>query len=145
MDKRIESIWWVLRLSLGLAPLLAGVDKFFNVLADWQMYISPMALAILPVDPATFMHVVGVVEIAVGLAILTGATRVGAWVAMAWLVGIAINLVSTGMFLDLAVRDLEMAVSAYVLARLTAMRESDAAAVAARPVARNHVFNEGVM
>jgi hypothetical protein len=103
------------------------VDKFFNLLTDWSMYLSPAAAALLPLDPATFMRVVGVIEIVVGLAILTVATRVGAWVAMVWLIGIAVNLAMSGMFLDLAVRDLEIAVAAYVLARLTEAREAQPA------------------
>ena len=68
------------------------------------------------------MHIVGVIEMIVGLAILTKWTRVGAYVASAWLVVIAINLVSTGMFFDIAVRDVEMALAAFVLARITEVR-----------------------
>jgi len=68
------------------------------------------------------MNIVGVIEMIVGLAILTKWTRVGAYVASAWLVIIAINLVSTGMFFDVAVRDVEMAVAAFVLARMTEVR-----------------------
>jgi hypothetical protein len=68
------------------------------------------------------MHIVGVIEMIVGLAILTKWTRVGAYVASAWLVAIAINLVSTGMFFDIAVRDVEMAFAAFVLARMTEVR-----------------------
>ena len=79
------------------------------------------------------MRVVGVIEMIVGLAILTRWTRIGAYVAMAWLVAIAINLVTTGMFFDLAVRDLEIAIGAYALARLTEVRERPPAASAARP------------
>jgi hypothetical protein len=71
------------------------------------------------------MHIVGVIEMIVGLAILTKWTRVGAYVASAWLVLIAINLVSTGMFFDVAVRDLEITLAALVLARMTEVR-SDA-------------------
>jgi hypothetical protein len=70
------------------------------------------------------MHVVGVIEIVVGLAILTKATRIGAYVAAAWLVCIALALVTTGHFFDIAVRDLELAVAAFVLAKLTEIRES---------------------
>ena len=70
------------------------------------------------------MHIVGVIEMIVGLAILTKWTRLGSYVASAWLVAIAINLVSTGMFLDVAVRDLEMALAAFVLARMTEVREN---------------------
>jgi hypothetical protein len=68
------------------------------------------------------MHIVGVIEMVVGLAILTKWTRLGAYVASAWLLAIAINLVSTGAFLDVAVRDVEMAVAAFVLARMTEVR-----------------------
>jgi len=71
------------------------------------------------------MHIVGVIEMIVGLAILTRWTRLGSYVASAWLLAIAISLVSAGMFLDVAVRDVEMALAAYVLARLSEAR-SDA-------------------
>lgn len=123
MDKRTESAWWALRIGLGLGPLLAGIDKFFNVLTDWSMYLSPWAVPWLPIAPVWFMRAVGVVEIAVGLAVLA-ATRWGAWVAAAWLVAIAVNLASTGLFYDLAVRDLEIAVGFFALARLTEARQA---------------------
>jgi uncharacterized membrane protein YphA (DoxX/SURF4 family) len=124
-DSRLDQGWWVLRIGLGVGPFLAGLDKYFNLLTNWTGYISPLALKILPFSGQTLMHVVGVIEMIVGLAILTKWTRVGAYVASAWLLVIAINLVSTGMFLDVAVRDVEMALAAYVLARLTEVR-SDA-------------------
>ena len=103
---------------------LAGLDKYFNLLTDWTMYTSPLVLTLLPFSGRTFMHIVGVIEMIVGLAILTKWTRLGSYVASAWLVAIAINLVSTGMFLDVAVRDLEMALAAFVLARMTEVREN---------------------
>lgn len=119
LDRHLHGAWLALRIGLGLMALLAGLDKFFNVLTTWTVYVSPLAERALPMTPATLMHVVGVVEIGVGAAILTAWTRVGAYVAAAWLVAIAINLVSTGMFFDVAVRDLILAISAYTLARLT--------------------------
>jgi len=121
-DSRLDQAWWVLRIGLGLGPFLAGLDKYFNLLTNWTGYISPLALKILPVSGQTFMHIVGVIEMIVGLAILTKWTRLGAYVASAWLVAIAINLVSTGMFFDVAVRDVEMALAAFVLARMTEVR-----------------------
>lgn len=145
MKPAVESAWWVLRVALGLGPLLAGADKFFNFLTDWSMYLNPAAIALLPVDAATFMQIVGVIEMAVGVAILTFATRVGAWVAMVWLIGIAINLASTGMFLDLAVRDLEIAVAAYVLARLTEAREAQPVAAVASTVELGTIFKGGLV
>jgi len=121
-DSRLEQGWWVLRIGLGVGPFLAGLDKYFNLLTNWTGYISPLALKILPFSGQTFMHIVGVVEMIVGLAILTKWTRVGSYVASAWLVAIAINLVSTGMFFDIAVRDVEIASAAFVLARMTEVR-----------------------
>jgi uncharacterized membrane protein YphA (DoxX/SURF4 family) len=134
MDRRLDSAWWALRLGLGLGPFLAGLDKFFNLLANWEMYLNPLALKVVPVSASAFMRTVGVVEMIVGLAILTRWTRLGAYVAMVWLVAIALNLVTTGMFFDLAVRDLEIAIGAYTLARLTEVREAAFAGSSARPL-----------
>jgi len=123
-DSRLDRAWWALRIGLGVGPFLAGLDKYFNLLTDWTMYTSPLVLKLLPFSGRTFMHIVGIIEMIVGLAILTKWTRLGSYVASAWLVAIAINLVSTGMFLDIAVRDLEMALAAFVLARMTEVREN---------------------
>ena len=126
MRKELESAWWMLRIGFGAAPALAGLDKIFrtNLLADWPAYISPLATAVLPVSGEAFMQVIGVVELAVGLMVLTSATRVGAYIAAAWLVAIALNLVTTGHYFDVAVRDVLMAVAAYTLARLTEVRNT---------------------
>jgi len=104
--------------------------KFFNLLAYWPRYLSPAAEAILPVTGQTFMYFAGVVEMAVGLAILTRWTVLGGYVVAAWLVAIALNLVASGTFLDVAVRDLVMATAAYTLARLTEASESKRAPAA---------------
>lgn len=121
--KGLNSAWWALRIGLGVGPFLAGLDKFFNILTNWGMYLSPAVERLLPISGATFMHAVGVVEMLVGLAILTRWTRLGSYVAAGWLVAIAVNLVTTGMFFDLAVRDVEIALAAYTLARLTEARQ----------------------
>jgi uncharacterized membrane protein YphA (DoxX/SURF4 family) len=124
----------VLRIGLGLAAILAGLDKFVGLLADWPGYVAPLVAAVLPVSPEAFMQVVGVVEMGVGLAILSRWSREAAWVAMTWLLLVAGNLVLTGRFLDVAVRDIEMALAAFALARLTEAHE--AAVARARPVER---------
>jgi uncharacterized membrane protein YphA (DoxX/SURF4 family) len=124
LDKSLSSAWIALRVGLGLAAFLAGLDKFFNLLTTWTVYLNPLATRIVPVSPATFMHAVGVIEMIVGVAILTRWTRLGAYVAMAWLTGIALNLITMGAFFDVAVRDLEMAIAAYTLARLTEAQAS---------------------
>jgi hypothetical protein len=124
MRKELEPAWWLLRIGFGVAPALAGLDKIFrtNLLADWPAYISPLATSALPVSGDVFMQLVGVVELAVGVMVLSVATRVGAYVAAAWLVAIALNLVTTGQYFDVAVRDLLMAIAAFTLARLTEVR-----------------------
>ncbi|MEZ5319503.1 MAG: hypothetical protein R2752_19040 [Vicinamibacterales bacterium] len=116
---------FALRLAIGLTATLAGLDKFFNLLTDWTHYISPIALAALPVTPATFMGVVGVIETAVGLAILTAWPRAGALAAAGWLVLVAANLVLAG-FYDVAVRDVVMAVAALTVAAVEAPPSSSA-------------------
>jgi uncharacterized membrane protein YphA (DoxX/SURF4 family) len=121
-NQDLDAPWWTLRLTYGLVPIVAGFDKFTNLLTDWTQYLSPVATQVLPVSAATFMHVVGVIEIIAGLLVLSRWTRVGAYVVSAWLVAIAANLVTTGQYLDVAVRDLVMAVGAFTLARLTEAR-----------------------
>lgn len=121
-DSRLNSSWWALRIGIGACAFLAGLDKFSNILTNWSMYLSPLAQHLLPVGEKTFMHAVGVVEMVVGLAILTRGTRIGAYIASAWLVLIALNLLTSSGFFDLAVRDVEIAIAAYALARLTEVR-----------------------
>lgn len=124
MSGKLNSAWWVLRIGLGLGAFLAGLDKFFGILTDWGMYLSPLAEPLLPVSGPVFMRVVGVIEMVVGLLLLAGFARIGGYIVMGWLVAIAVNLVSTGMFFDVAVRDVEIALAAYTLARLTEVRQA---------------------
>lgn len=141
MDRRLNSAWWALRLALGIGPILAGIDKYFNRLTDWTMYLSPLATKVVPLSPATFMHIVGVVEIIAGIIVLTRYTRIGSIIVGLWLLGIVVNLLTTGMFYDLAVRDVEIAVGAFALFQLSAFREraqavqSPAASVGSRLMA----------
>jgi hypothetical protein len=125
--ERLTTPWWSLRVGVGAAAFLAGLDKFFNLLADWPAYLSPMAAQILPLSPSSFMHVIGGIEMLVGLIILAGYARLGGYVAAIWLVGIAANLVTTGHYFDIAVRDVIMAIAAFTLARLTEARAREEA------------------
>jgi hypothetical protein len=138
-ERGLESARLALKIGLGLAAFLAGLDKFFNVLADWQGYLSPLVATQLPVSAGVFMGAVGIIEMVVGLAILTRWTEIGAYVAMVWLVLIALNLVTTGRFFDVAVRDVEMAIAAYALARLTEAHAASGRAVAGQPAAPRRV------
>ncbi len=140
---RLNKSWWVLRIGLGLGPIIAGIDKYFNFLTNWEMYLSPLATKVIPIAPSTFMHIVGAVEIVAGIIVLTRWTRIGAYIVMAWLIGIAINLVTTGMFYDLAVRDIEIAIGAFALSQLSAVREDarDVAKAVNAAVGQNQFSN----
>ena len=88
------------------------------------MYLSPLVTKVVPVSATTFMHVVGIIEVIAGLVVLSRWTKIGSYIVMLWLLGIAVNLMTTGMFYDLAVRDVEIAVGAFALSQLTAVREA---------------------
>jgi uncharacterized membrane protein YphA (DoxX/SURF4 family) len=124
-ERGIHSAYWALRIAYGVVPIVAGLDKFTNFLVDWRIYLSPFFERLIPVSPGTFLHLVGVVEIVVGLAVLTAATRVGAYAAAVWLACISLNIVTSGQHLDVAVRDAVMALGAYTLARLEEVRERE--------------------
>jgi len=100
MQNRLQTIQTISKYALGLMAFLAGLDKFLNLLTNWEQYVSPLAQRMLPLSPTSLMHVVGVIEMVVGLAILSKATRLGAYVAAAWLVCIALALLTTGHFFD---------------------------------------------
>ncbi len=124
VSRQLNAGYWALRIAFGLGPVLAGLDKFTNILVNWEKYLSPVVQRMLPIGASTFMHIVGGVEIIVGLAILLGASRVFGYIAMLWLWGIAANLISTGTYYDIAVRDILLGMGAYALARVTEARTS---------------------
>jgi uncharacterized membrane protein YphA (DoxX/SURF4 family) len=110
--------------AFGLGPLLAGLDKFTNILVNWEKYLNPAVLRLVPLNATSFMHIVGGIEVIVGLLILFGATRVFGYIAMLWLFGIAGNLISMGTYNDIAVRDILLGLGAFSLAKVTEARES---------------------
>lgn len=120
LSKDLKGPYWLLRGMYGAVPIVAGVDKFTNVLTDWEQYLHPAVAR--RVKPSRFMKAVGLVEIAAGSVVLSKKTRVGAWLVGAWLVGIAVNLLTTRKHLDVAVRDLVMAGGAFTLAKLEQVR-----------------------
>lgn len=122
-NNQTHTAYWALRLTYGLVPIVAGLDKFTNLLTDWTQYLSPMMKDFLPFSAGTFMMIVGVIEIAAGALVLSKLTRIGAYVVAAWLVAIALNLLTTGHY-DVAVRDVVMAIGAFSLAKLEEARAS---------------------
>lgn len=118
MEEAVRKNQLILKFTFGLVPVAAGADKFINRLADWEVYLHPAMADMLPFSADVFMMIVGVIEILAGIIVLTR-PRVGAYLVSAWLLLIALNLLFSGQYLDVAVRDIVMSISAYVLARLS--------------------------
>jgi len=112
--KQLQSI---LKVTYGVVPIVAGLDKFTNLLTNWADYLNNK---LIPFDGPTFMKIVGVIEIIAGIVVLIR-PLIGAYIVMIWLICIALQLLAGGHFLDVAVRDLVMAIGAYSLAQLTRM------------------------
>lgn len=106
----------ILHIGFTVAPILAGLDKFTNLLVDWTQYLAPFIANIVPAS--TFMGIVGVVEIVAGLLVFFK-PRIGAYVVAAWLAGIIFNLLLVPGYLDVALRDLGLFLGALALARLS--------------------------
>jgi uncharacterized membrane protein YphA (DoxX/SURF4 family) len=119
-DPLVRSVAWTLKLVFGIVPLVAGLDKFFNLLVVWEKYLAKPFASIIPISPSGFMHLVGIVEIVAGIGLLfTPWTRLFAWIVAIWLWCIAIDLI-VGGFYDIAARDIAMGISSACLARLAA-------------------------
>lgn len=127
--QRTEKVQQLLRLTYGFVPIVAGIDKFSNLLVNWKEYLSASITNLLPFGAITFMSIVGIIEITAGILVLWR-PRIGAWVVMGWLIAIALSLILGGQHYDVAVRDLVMAVGAFALARLSAGFNSQKAAYA---------------
>jgi uncharacterized membrane protein YphA (DoxX/SURF4 family) len=132
LNHRLHTVYTTLRLTFGLVPIIAGLDKFTNLLADWSDYLNPAIAKILPVSATTFMMIVGIIEIIAGIIVLAK-PAVGGYIVMAWLICIALNLITSGRYFDVAVRDLVMAVGAYSLARLATIVAPGNANLQAQP------------
>ena len=107
----------LLRTVFTVAPIAFGLDKFANLLTDWPQYLAPWIDRIVPGTAQQAMYAVGVVEILAGLLVAV-APRIGAWVVVAWLAGIIVNLLTIPGFYDIALRDFGLLVGAAALARL---------------------------
>lgn len=109
--------FFLLRTVFTVAPILFGLDKFTNVLVQWDTYLAPWINDIVPGTGVEAMYAVGVVEILAGLCVAI-APRFGAWLIVAWLGGIIVNLLTFSGYYDVALRDFGLLVAAVALARL---------------------------
>src|SRR4051812_6743259 len=110
----------LLRSLYTLAPILFGLDKFFNILTDWTRYLAPVATEVVPVPAQTFMYAVGAVEIAAGL-LVAWKPRIGSLVVALWLAGIIANLLLVPGYYDVALRDFGLLAGALALNRLAVL------------------------
>lgn len=104
----------LLRIGFTVAPILAGLDKFFNLLVNWEQYLAPWIANLAPVSPTTFMMIAGVIEIVAGLVVAVK-PRFGGFLVAAWLAGIIVNLLSFPGWYDIALRDLGLLIGAFSL------------------------------
>jgi hypothetical protein len=118
METETKQVQTLLKFTYGLIPVVAGADKFTNLLTDWSHYLSPALKNMLPFSDHLFMMIVGIIEIIAGILVFISPQK-GAYLVSAWLVLIALNLLAGGSYLDVAVRDLAMAIGAFSLAKLS--------------------------
>ncbi len=107
----------ILHLGFTAAPVLAGLDKFLHLLANWDQYLAPWIVNLSPIGGHNLMLVVGVVEMAAGVLVALR-PRLGAPIVGAWLCLIMVSLLTMGAYLDVALRDLGLALGAFALWRL---------------------------
>lgn len=117
-----ERAYWVLKVGFVVAPVVAGLDKFFHILTDWTSYLAPVFPNMLNVSAETFMQGVGVIEVIAGLGVLFK-PKIFAYVVSAWLVGIIVNLFILGNYYDIALRDLGLSIGAFALGQLSNLHE----------------------
>lgn len=110
----------ILHVAFVLAPICAGLDKFFDILVDWDMYLAPQAAAILGQHAHQFMLLVGVIEVIAGLG-CAAKPRYFAWIVAIWLAAIFVNLLMCGTYYDIALRDFGLFLGAIALGRLASI------------------------
>jgi uncharacterized membrane protein YphA (DoxX/SURF4 family) len=110
----------IMRIAFTVAPILFGLDKFFNVMVDWEQYLAPWINDIVPGSASTAMHLVGAIEIVAGLFVFVK-PRYGAYVVAAWLGGIIVDLLTYSGYYDIALRDFGLLLGALTLARLASV------------------------
>ena len=123
MNSDARSARGILHFGYVVLPLAAGADKFANLLTDWEKYLAPWFVDLIPFSGGAFMRLLGVVEMAAGL-IVAFRPRIGAWVVAGWLGAIVLNLLALPEYWDVALRDVGLLLGAVALARLSAGRET---------------------
>jgi hypothetical protein len=121
-DNKFNQLWTLSKYVYGLVPIFIGLDKFCFFIVNWNIYVSPFAASIIPI--MYLVPIVGIIEIAAGLLILTKYPRFGAYLVAAWIGVIIINLFMIGGLYDIILRDIAIAFSYIVFGMLTELKES---------------------
>lgn len=108
----------ILQVAFVIAPVIAGLDKFFDILTHWSNYLSPLALQMIHHHDRAFMVMVGVIEIIAGIGVIFK-PKIFSYVVSLWLLGIVVNLVLTGHYFDIALRDSGLSLAAFSLGKLS--------------------------
>ncbi|RAV13966.1 hypothetical protein DQP55_09545 [Mycolicibacterium sp. GF69] len=119
----VYGAYLLLRTGFTVLPIVMGLDKFTNVLTDWEGYLAPWIADISPFTAHQTMLIVGIIEIVAGVAVAIK-PRYAAYVVALWLAGIIVNLVSYPGFYDIALRDFGLLVGALTLARLASVYDA---------------------
>jgi hypothetical protein len=114
--------WWMLKITYSLFLIVAGADKFFNLVTEWEKYISPFVLQYFSFTPLQILYSIALFEIVLGFLTLTILTRIGAYITALWFFVVALNLLSMIIYFDIAVRDIVMAIGAIALGQLTVIK-----------------------
>ncbi|MFT4018867.1 MAG: hypothetical protein QM668_18030 [Agriterribacter sp.] len=117
-QQALKQTFNLLKYTFVIVPIVAGADKFTNLLTHWEQYVNPSIAGLLPVSASTFMMIVGVIEIAAGIIVLKKA-EIGGYIVAGWLTVVALTLLIGFNYVDVAVRDLVMAISALSMARIS--------------------------
>lgn len=117
-QQALKQTFNLLKYTFVIVPVVAGADKFTNLLTHWEQYINPSIAGLLPVSASVFMMIVGVIEIVAGIIVLKKA-EIGGYIVAGWLIVVAMTLLIGFKYVDIAVRDLVMAISALSMARIS--------------------------
>lgn len=122
--QKLNTTWWLLKITSGLFFIAAGADKFINLLTGWQKYISPAVISMFHLSPTIITIIAALVEIALGIALLSSKhTKIGAYLSIGWILIVIANLLSMHQSYDIAARDFMIIVGIFALAQLTTIRE----------------------
>ncbi|HNQ27187.1 MAG TPA: hypothetical protein PKL92_04640 [Aquaticitalea sp.] len=117
-NQSLTQAFKLLKYTFGIVPIVAGADKFTNLLTHWEQYVNPSIASLLPFSASVFMMVVGVIEIIAGIIVLKK-TEIGGYIVAGWLTVVALTLLIGFNYVDVAVRDLVMAIAALSMAKIS--------------------------